>query len=276
MTLVLVLANRQCVIQFSDCRFLWGDGRVTDDEQKATALFCKDARLAVAYANLAVHGSFVTQDWLRDTLSDCVVSNGYWYSTLECFFDQLSHRFQKADLRGAAPLSIIYSGYEYTVQPPVIVWGLITNYQDANTGRDSEKAWKDFKWYSYGERFPRAKSPILVQRFGCWSAVHSSDRRVLGGLLSRNLSAAAISANASRLINQIAHKPEANTKSGDKTIPLIGRNTISVVIPSDQMEGITTGYFSDGGMNPNFIRIPDLVNVAGGVVVKDFSLKKIS
>jgi hypothetical protein len=57
MTLIFTLATYNKIVQVSDRRLTWSDGRIADDEaNKAICVSCKDACFSVAYTGLAVVG----------------------------------------------------------------------------------------------------------------------------------------------------------------------------------------------------------------------------
>jgi hypothetical protein len=72
MTLIFTLATYSKVVQVSDRRLTWPDGRLDDDESnKAICVSCKDADFSVAYTGLAKIGKklIASDDWLTDYLT---------------------------------------------------------------------------------------------------------------------------------------------------------------------------------------------------------------
>lgn len=83
MTLILAIGNLQQVVVVSDRRLTNNGVLVEDESNKATVLFCKDSRLAVAYTGLAKLGSFSTRRWLPEALMESAAPDFLMGPTIE-------------------------------------------------------------------------------------------------------------------------------------------------------------------------------------------------
>ena len=69
MTLLITAMTADKVVQASDRRLTWTDGRVySDNANKAVCVQCRDARFTVAYTGLAHVGRVPSDEWLLDCL----------------------------------------------------------------------------------------------------------------------------------------------------------------------------------------------------------------
>lgn len=126
MTLLLALANDSYSLVLGDRRLVC-DGRVAEDEaNKVCVLFCDDARVAIAYTGLAVHGSFTTKQWLLDTLYEIGAEKHTLDEILFEFQTRTSRVFSR--LSGPAQLiAFLISGFRYSTDTEKVCY-LLSNY----------------------------------------------------------------------------------------------------------------------------------------------------
>lgn len=71
MTLILLIANTDQVVQVSDRRFTDDSHLCTDEGAKIGTVVYGDARVAFAFTGLAVASNYVTLDWLMQRIQEC-------------------------------------------------------------------------------------------------------------------------------------------------------------------------------------------------------------
>jgi hypothetical protein len=188
MTLILRLGTAYQVIQVSDRRLSW-DGVVKNDESsKAGFLKCPNARLAFGFAGLANIGQFNTRNWLLETLAGLGPPD-YWATRI---LERLKLRATETfsvhpDLvklpASARRLSILFSGYLDHVEPPLLGYAVLTNYQNCDTGKDALGVWDEFATYYWEEPRPIEVEITMVQRIGNWRAMKAGDEVGLRNML---------------------------------------------------------------------------------------------
>ena len=71
MTLIVTLVSDSLSVMVADRRVTTPSGTVVSDEfNKVTVFFCRDARLSVAFTGVATLGTFNASEWLAETLRD--------------------------------------------------------------------------------------------------------------------------------------------------------------------------------------------------------------
>jgi hypothetical protein len=117
MTLILSLATTKRVVQASDRRLTWPDGRVEDQANKAVCVVCADARFSIAYTGLAQLGPGLvgTDEWLVDSLASSRAGELDLRSIIEFLQNQahvvLENTHVRPELKG---LSFVLVGYQRT------------------------------------------------------------------------------------------------------------------------------------------------------------------
>jgi hypothetical protein len=144
MTFILALGNREQFIQISDRRLSW-DGKLVDDESnKAGILLCKDARHIFGFTGLAKYGNFNTRQWLLNALYECCPPDYEINRIVPRLMNRATKDFntlpalKSLDLRRKR-LSIMFCGYNYYVDPPMGALGILTNFQNFQTGKDKDE-----------------------------------------------------------------------------------------------------------------------------------------
>lgn len=241
MTLVLTLGNRDQVIQVSDRHLSW-NGRLVDDESnKADVLTCMNAKLAIGFKGLARYGEFDTRYWVVDALYESSPPDYLAREIIERFRERASETFSRKPMvhnipRSHKRLSIMFSGYLYHHEPPLIGYAIVTNYQDFETGRDSPEAWDEFTAKFWNECRSLDWEPTLVQRVGNWRAMRDADVAALRALLQARKLPRAIIGKGVELMREMADRPAAQGT--------IGKQISTIYIPLDPSKSVESGYYS--------------------------------
>jgi hypothetical protein len=241
MTFILSLGNREQFIQISDRRLSW-DGKLVDDEsKKAGILLCKDARHIFGFTGLAKYEAFDTRRWLLNALYECCPPDYRINGIMSRLKERATRDFQNLPVLKKLPprrkrLSIMFSGYNYDVSPPVGVVGILTNFQNFDTGADDTEAWDNFESLYGVERRPLAEEFVSIQRVGNWAAMTDDDENELRELLRKLKPYQAIADKAVALIREMADRPKARGT--------IGKQLSVVVIQRGITDHVLSRYYS--------------------------------
>lgn len=245
MTLILVLMNADQAVQLSDRR-LTSVGRTApldDESDKAIIWQTANARLAVGYTGLARTPWFGTHDWLLENLAEVGEENHHEAQPMiEAVRQRLSrHLSEGTGLRGLDQgdkrLTVMFSGYLYHHDPPLMGNAMLTNFQDWDSGTDSAKAWPEFRTTYFNEIRPLEDEATYVQRIGAWGAMNPADERALRDLLEARKPVEAIRGKGIALMREMAARPKAKGT--------IGKQISSIVIPRDASAEPSSGYHSE-------------------------------
>ena len=228
MTLVIALGNQDQVIQVSDRQLTDARGQpCVLPENKSTILNLLDSRFLVGFAGLARVGRFKTGRWILEALQDAAKDDHLASPTVKRFTELLTDRWSRPDLRKVPAehrgLSVIFSGYIDSQPPPNLVWAIVTNFQNYESGQD-EEPWDRFKanyWQVKEGVVPAEVS--YVQRIGTWVAMVDSDVDRLRSMLEERRSAKALVDAGVGVVREIATRQEAGG--------FIGREVNSAVLP---------------------------------------------
>lgn len=269
MTFILALGNSQQVIQLSDRRLTSLDQRaevIDENSNKALTLWCADARVAVGYTGLArtAGGMFDTQTWLNVALSDCGKPDFSIKPMLERFSQRATDDFALLPkLKQLSPsskrLSVMFTGYFMGEDPPRLINGLVTNFQDVENSVDSDEAWERFRWCIFRARAD-VPHPTLVQWVGAWNAIRVEEEAALRALLEGGKPAKAILGKAVEILRAVADRPEARGT--------VGRNLSSIVIPRDETLDSSVGYHVESASVT--FSLPDVVIARGEQATASF------
>ena len=242
MTLVLALANSRYAVQLSDRRLSWGGTPVTEQANKATIVVCANARLALGMAGIAHVGAFNTDDWIINTLSDYTGSRFDGGSIFQWFSERVTEEFARnPDLLSLTPsqrrLSVMLTGYLGAGSSALLANALVTNYQDAETLRDSADAWDKFRTY-FSVQKEGSANPTLIQRIGAWQAMKDEDELPLRALLEADPPPPTLVGAGVGYIRSIADRPAAGGT--------IGKSVSSIVISRDGAQPIAEMHYHEG------------------------------
>jgi hypothetical protein len=130
-------------------------------------------------------------------------------------------------------LSIMFSGYNYYSNPPLGATGILTNFQDFQTGIDSSEAWDRFKMNCWTEIRPLDREFTSIQRIGAWRAMTADDESQLRRLLLDRKPYQAISDKAVSLVRGMADRPQAKGTIGKQiSVVVVQRDTTQHVLAS--------------------------------------------
>jgi hypothetical protein len=264
MTLILTLGNRDQFIQISDRRVTYGSGKSTEDEyNKAGVLVCRNARFIFGFTGLAAIGEFRTQHWLLDA----IYASGPPDDTAPEIFRRLKKRATQ-DFQANATiqslksqerkLSIMFSGYLNTFDPPLGVCAILGNYSLPNTGASGAGVYTAdvldrFYWRTSREKRPLDGEMTFIQRIGMWPAMTKDDETALRVLLEQRKPARALIGKGIELFRSMADRPKADGK--------VGKQLTWICLPQKPDSPITTGYSSDTITWQSYI--PDTVWLLG-------------
>ena len=241
MTLILGLGNREQFIQVSDRRLSW-KGKLKDDEtNKAGILLCKDARQIFGFTGLANYGNFDTRKWLLNALYECCPPDYEINQIIPRLKERATRDFSTLpELKNVDPqhkrVSIMFSGYNYYAAPPLGVIGILTNFQDFQTGLDSPTAWNHFQMNYWTEIRPLDHDFTIVQRIGTWQAMTSEDESELRQMLREFKPFLAIADKAVSIIRKMSDRPKAGGR--------IGKHLSVVVLQRDVTQHVLARYYS--------------------------------
>jgi hypothetical protein len=227
MTLLLALSNESYSLVLGDRRLVCNGGACEDESNKVCVLFCDDARVAIAYTGVAVHGQFRTQDWLRDTLA----AVGQHKHTLDEILAELQTRGSIAYARLPAktrPIGFLISGYRYTTAGPQHTCRLLSNFDPAAT---SWVAGKSLEIHQLG-----APGKVVVEAAGFTSVITDDDRSDLRKMLEAGIVAPAVLHKAVEVVRRAAKQKAAQGT--------IGLQTNSAIVPRDVDSKIISTYHS--------------------------------
>lgn len=153
MTLILALGNRDYMVQLSHRRLTSHVGVVTEEFGKAGTLVCDDARLVYGFTGLTTAGPFSTQQWLVEALckggAPDFSAEGGMHRLRELLTTEFATNPNLRPLpRASLRLTVMFSGFLYRENPPLIVQCLLTNFQDFHRGTggyDAAEAWNQLR-----------------------------------------------------------------------------------------------------------------------------------
>jgi hypothetical protein len=233
MTLVLALGNMDQVVQISDRRLTDEKGEpCVLPECKGTILTLEDSRMLFGFAGLARAGRFRTGRWILEVMVRAAADDHLAHGTIERFTEIASERWRKPDLQGVPRahrgLSVLFSGYNDTRPAPNLIWAIVTNFQNFETGCD-ELPWEAFKATYWSVRQDAApEEATYIQRIGAWIAMDDvGDAEKLRRMLVERRSSDAITDAAAGIVREIGARPAA--------AGLIGAELNSAVLPAQRV-----------------------------------------
>jgi hypothetical protein len=135
------------------------------------------------------------------------------------------------------PLSVLFGGYHYGETPPRAYFWRISNYVQSD-GKILNEAGLEFWTYCGREQRPPLEGgvPAFVQMIGNTAGVDRAEQEKLQNLLGLNIPTSAIVNKSVDLIRNAADAP--------RSVQSIGKQCLSVVLPSDRNCAVTSGYHS--------------------------------
>jgi hypothetical protein len=225
------LGGPDYVIQLSDRQLTAVGGRILPTENKATLLTCRDARLLVGFTALARAGRFRTAEWLLEAFLEAAPPDDLAEAVVKRFVEVANEQFRVPAIKSLAPTdrrsSIMFTGYAYWTDPPLVVGALVSNYQDFTAGVDRAQPWEEFRHWFLREKRPWVDepAPTYMQRLGAWSALAPRDLEPLREMLQQRRPSAALVGKAVEIMRTAADHPAAHAT--------VGRDLTSAVLRPD-------------------------------------------
>lgn len=242
MSLILTLGNSQQVIQISDRRLTYTNKPPDEESNKATIILCEDARLAYGYAGLASVNGFRTERWLYDVLMACAPPDFQAGHILNRLEERATNDFNSLySLRNVSQsqkrISIMFSGYLSHHSPPLLVYAILTNFQDFKTGVNSNEAWDKFKCTYWNEKKTCDDKITLIQAIGYLPAIEKNDIGDLKEMLYLHKPAKAILNKGIEVMRKTATCSQANGT--------IGKQLSGIIIPRNSSIAASHSYHTD-------------------------------
>lgn len=267
MTFVLALGNREQIIQLSDRRLTRPDGTtMVLPETKTTIVTLGDSRLICGFAGLAKAQGFRTSDWILDALAGAASKDHLALGTVERFTEEATAKFREPTLaqvpRASRALSVLFTGYNDTRDPPAMIAAWVTNFQNLETGQD-EEPWDEFRVKYWSLKPPSEEpNPTWIQRVGQWPAMTNGDEQKLRRALDERRTALALAEMGVGVMREIAARPEAQGR--------IGKDISSAVLPAERPPEIQRGtinlsmgpYFPEGA-SQRWVGVNQVVSMDG-------------
>ena len=249
MTMILALGNRDHISQFADRR-LTAAGRIdTEEEGKAGALICADARMLFGFAGLARTSGFETRGWLLNALYESSPGDGAIWGTLQRFKDRATEDFRAIPaLRALSPfqrrLGFLFTGYLYTRDPPLVGSAIVSNFIDPTVNTWGTVASDHFSiFYTTEKKEPRFENFSYVQRIGANHAMNQVDVSALRRMLIGRRPAHAVTGKATEIMLAMADRDAAREPPGRPGT--IGKQITSLRIGPERGAPVQAGYYSN-------------------------------
>jgi hypothetical protein len=242
MTLVMVLGNRDQVIQLADRRLTAAGQVVDEDANKSGTVFFDDGRFTFGFSGIARALDVDVSRWLLDALRESGPPDYMAGTSLYRLREIATRDFRRLACfrslnRESRPLSIIFAGYLNYFEPPMIASALISNSQDFARGLRTSQPWDEFVFSHTKEKEPRQSNASYIQRIGAIGAVTPTDAEELRVLLDERKPAKAIINKAIDRFQEFADRAAA--RGG------VGKQITWIRIPSDRTEEVEFGYYSN-------------------------------
>lgn len=234
MTLIVGLMSPKRAILVSDRR-LSRNGSLYDDEtNKATALFCADARVAVAFTGLAIAGKFQTSRVLLRLLAEAGKPDNLLLPTIQRFAVLMTEELKSLRIPAKdKDLRIIFAGYQYqrSTAAPMLIQ--VANAADSAGVIQAVAGEKFLIW--------TARDPLGIGSFGfgTTSGVRPADRAKLKQLLAEDRPAEALVDKAVDTIRNAADSLRSKNA--------VGKQCMSIVVPLQG--GLVANYHSAEAKN---------------------------
>ena len=216
-------------------RRLTVNGRLLDDESaKMFTLACLDARVAFAYTGLAATREFETRPWLLKTMMDAATHDPHLQPMLEYLRTVATTTF--ANLRFPDKrLSVMCVGYRYDDGQTNEIMAMVSNYDGFGRSPSSVAASEFTLEYA-------VDGPSIAAGNVLGAEIAADDLESLQELLRSELVPA--SALVGKGVEAIRSAADQSSSRG-----LIGRQCLSVVLPSDASRLASPGYHSETASN---------------------------
>jgi SEC-C motif len=233
MTLGLGILTRKFCCVVSDRRTSAG-GKVDDDEfDKTCTLITRDARVALSFTGLAKHKRYHSKVRLIQYLKAAAAPDFLLPAIMVRLCAIFSRDFlQDPNIRGIADedrrFSLMVMGYRYDRdENSTPCFGMISNFQDLETGLAADKAWPEFRPFLFP--FPDGFD-CEGMMIGFTGALDISKMEYLG----KRAQDLCFQAVVGRLVNLV--------QDASRLSDVIGGQVTSIVIPQGWRTNIDRGY----------------------------------
>jgi len=250
-TLIIALSNQDYCMHLSDRRISRNGKALSDETNKATILYCASGRFVVGFTGLAFYGSFKTQEWLLNSLTEVAPPDYHIFGIVEKLKAKSTHDFAtKRELRGlpkyAKRLSILFTGFAHFVQP-TFTSVLLTNYDDCRTNIEHPEAWDEFQTFWLDNK---TENPF-VWCIGNHLGLNQTHLSALMELLKKRPPALALIHKGMEIIREAAaHRKSENS---------VGKQITSVILPADSRESHISRYHTNTVSTS--IYVPSIINL---------------
>jgi hypothetical protein len=119
MTLIITCLTHEHIVQVSDRRLTYSDGRLYDDDTNKALFYC--GRVAVAYTGIAYINNTPTAEWIGSCMKDVSTTEDAMYRVAE-----RAEQYFRASVAQDKRLAIVATGWatlygEYPVRPFICV-----------------------------------------------------------------------------------------------------------------------------------------------------------
>jgi hypothetical protein len=267
MTLIVAVGNPDQFVQVSDRRLTWiANGEViTDESNKAIILYTDDARLIGGYSGLAFQDSFITRDWILDTLYECAEPDRLAENILLRFKDRASEKFTGSPSLRDQPLSVMFSGYHDHYDPPLAFQIIVSNYMDANSNYKSIDVQNSFQYMMRPNPIPLEEPPLLNSWIGMPFKMLESDKHTLKELIISRKPASAIESKLVDVFHKYANLPVSRGT--------VGEQLTSIILPRSR-DGIILFDYHTSYIKPE-LYAPDILYLtrSGRQLLKDLVME---
>jgi hypothetical protein len=264
MTLSITTATLKYVCQISDRRLrcIRPDGTTelyTDHANKATLLWCKDAKVTITYYGIgADHTNETRTDtWLVKTLQKSNPTKNLIERVLEELGEQASDWMGNLRSKSRAPAEVfrhtfLAAGW-VDARIPVIFY--ISNYENLKTKEEALQPWSEFA-SSSSRPEPNAANPCSIHTGGAYKSLKDEDFKLL-----------------SRVVKNAGAKPEdviniivRSIRNAADSCSLIGKSCMStLLLPGEP--GVQCHYHSASGTQASY-----MPNIVGPVSMWDVEI----
>lgn len=255
--MIITLGNMQNAILVSDRRLTMPDGSHNDESNKVFELITRDARMAIGFSGLAEAPSlgFRTRFWLPQALAD-VASPDH---TIVGMLPRLKARAERdiSPLRVKdRRLSITGVGYINSSGSPRLAFFRLSNFESSNMQPSiSDRASTEFQTWTWvsDEDAPS----VRLRHISGWHDVPSLAEATWNEIYEMLGSGKPPQAIVSRTVKLIRLTADARQTRG-----MVGRQCMSIVIPSDPSTASVAAYHTSGVRATSYM--PGHIEARGG------------
>jgi len=215
------------------------------------------------FTGLARTSDFETRRWILNALYECSPPDRSIHATLERFKDRATEDFKTIPaLRALSPserrLGILFTGYLYTREPPLVGSAIVSNFLDPAADVVHAVASDHFASFYTAEREPGSENATYIERIGAHRAMRQADADALRVMLADRRPADAVTGKATEVMLTMADRDAAGGT--------IGKQITWLRITRERDAPVRSGYYSNVPTGviytPTFIVLDDEQQVA--------------